>query len=230
MVFGWIKRKKEIERLKQMMRDSFFLVRQDIDKIGRWIQFLDEKDEKIEQKFNIHINELNLKIDRLEEEIKEIKEAISFFTSRLSKQLSKQLQQLSKQPTPVEGVQTGVWTAVQTGLMGNLTLTERAIVWVLLNTDMKLSYQDIATVLGKDASTIRGQINSIKQKCEGLIEEVIEKNGRKRFYIPDEIKEKVFKNVKVRVSKKQANIQNLGEISHNSLKFGKKRKKIAEEE
>ena len=54
--------------------------------------------------------------------------------------------------------------------------------------------------MGKEKSTIRGQINTIKSKSEGLIEESIEKNGKKRVFIPEEIKEKMLKKQKVRVS------------------------------
>ena len=64
---------------------------------------------------------------------------------------------------------------------------------------MRLSYDDLAAMLGKERSTIRGQINSIKQKSESLIEENIEKNGRKRVYIPENMKEKIIKKTKVRV-------------------------------
>ena len=56
-------------------------------------------------------------------------------------------------------------------------------------------------MLGKTRATVRGQINSIKQKSEGLIEEVIEKNGKKRVFIPDYIKEILLKNAKVRVGR-----------------------------
>ncbi|GAH73523.1 unnamed protein product, partial [marine sediment metagenome] len=69
-----------------------------------------------------------------------------------------------------------------------------------LNTDMKLSYDDMASILGKERSTIRGQINAIRQKS-GLIEELIEKKGKKRVFIPEEIKEKLLKRAKVRVDK-----------------------------
>jgi hypothetical protein len=65
---------------------------------------------------------------------------------------------------------------------------------------MKLGYDDLSAILGKEKSTIRGQINAIKAKSEGLIEESIEKNGKKRVFIPEEIKEKVLKKQKVRVS------------------------------
>ena len=68
-----------------------------------------------------------------------------------------------------------------------------------VNNDLKLSYEDLAAMLGKTKSTIRGQINSIKQKSEGVIEEYTEKNGKKRVYIPEETKEKLLKKAKVRV-------------------------------
>ncbi|MBA7685000.1 hypothetical protein ES703_93413 [subsurface metagenome] len=72
--------------------------------------------------------------------------------------------------------------------------------WILLNSDMKLSYDDLAAILGKERSTIRGQINAIKQKSDGLIEELIEKNGKKRVYIKENVKEKMLKKSKVRVN------------------------------
>jgi hypothetical protein len=74
-------------------------------------------------------------------------------------------------------------------------------VWLLLNSDLKLSYDDLAAMLGKERSTIRGQVNTIKQKSEGLIEESIEKNGKKRLYIPEDMREKLVKKAKVRVGK-----------------------------
>jgi chromosome segregation and condensation protein ScpB len=105
---------------------------------------------------------------------------------------------LDKQ-TVVTPVQNVVQTAVQTNVLENLSLMERAIVWALANSDQKLSYEDLAVVLGKDKSTIRGQINAIRQKSEGLIEESREANGKKRLYIPEEMRQIMLKNGKVRV-------------------------------
>ena len=98
--------------------------------------------------------------------------------------------------------QTAVETAVETPNLNNFSITERAILWILLNSDIKLSYEDLATMLGKEKSTIRGQINSIKSKSECL-EEQIEKNGKKRLFIREEIKEKMLKKSKVRVVKEK---------------------------
>jgi hypothetical protein len=64
---------------------------------------------------------------------------------------------------------------------------------------MKLSYEDLAMLLGKERATVRGQVNAVKQKINGLIEEIIEKNGKKRVFVPSEIKEKMTKYAKVRV-------------------------------
>jgi len=104
--------------------------------------------------------------------------------------------------TAVYAVQTGVQTAVQTPKLDHFSITERAILWILLNADMKLSYDDLAAMLGKERSTIRGQINRIKQKSE-IIEEQIEKNGKKRVFIPENLKEKLLKKTKVRVKRKK---------------------------
>ena len=45
---------------------------------------------------------------------------------------------------------------------------------------------------------MKSQINGIKQKSN-ILEELIEKNGKKRVYISDQIKEKLLKKSKVRV-------------------------------
>ncbi len=106
--------------------------------------------------------------------------------------------QVFDKQTGVYAVQTGVQTGVQTPNLDQFSTTERAILWVLLNTDMKLSYDDLAAMLGKERSTIRGHINRIKQKGD-IIEETVETNGKKRVFIHDEIKEKLLKKSKVRV-------------------------------
>ena len=85
-----------------------------------------------------------------------------------------------------------------TAILYNLTPHERAIIFVLLNSDMKLSYEDLAAMMGKNKATVRGQINSIKQKSEGLLEEVISENSKKRVYIPEKTKEILIKMRKVR--------------------------------
>ena len=102
------------------------------------------------------------------------------------------------QPAPSD-VQTLVQTGVQTDILGNLTVMERAIVWALLNADMRLSYEDLAALLGKDKSTIRGQINTVKHKNANIIMEVREANGKKRLYIPDEVRNIIIKSVKIKV-------------------------------
>jgi hypothetical protein len=74
---------------------------------------------------------------------------------------------------------------------------------ILLNSDMKLSYEDLGAMMGKDPATVRGQINGVKQKCEGLIEEQIEKNNKKRLFIPEKLRNTLLKKVKVRVKKRR---------------------------
>jgi len=116
--------------------------------------------------------------------------------------------QLSNKQTAVYAVQTGVQTGVQTPKLDQFSITERAILWILLNADMKLSYDDLAAMLGKERSTIRGQINTIKQKSENLIEETIERNGKKRVFIPENIKEKMLKKTKVRIKGYKKSLKN----------------------
>src|SRR3989344_5461291 len=104
-----------------------------------------------------------------------------FFTKKAEKKEIEQLKQ-----------------AVQTSFLDNLSSTERTIIFVLLNSDMKLSYEDLAAMLGKRKATIRGQINNIRQKNSGLIEEIIVENNKKRVYIPEKAKSILLKTRKVR--------------------------------
>ena len=195
MVWFFGKKKKDDE-LRIEVQESFGHVKQDFNKVGEWIKHLDGKG-------NENTNEISIIKDQLltmQEELNEMREVVSFFKPEVSHPVFKQSQTVrDKQALPV-AVQTVVQTAVQTSILDNLTVMERAIVWALLNSDMKLSYEDIAALLGKEKSTIRGQINAIKQKNEGLIEEYREVSGKKRIYIPEEVKGKIMKTVKLKVN------------------------------
>jgi len=194
-MLGLFGHKKRVEKLRGEVQDSFNHVKKDFNKVGEWIKHLDDK----------HVSHggeiVNIKdqLMTIHQDLMELKDFVSFFGPQISKGLSKQAQtDVVKQPL-LGAVQTGVQTGVQTDILENLTVMERAIVWALLNSEMKLSYEDLAALLGKDRSTIRGQINAIKQKSEGLIEESREVNGKKRLYIPDEIRTMVVKSVKVKI-------------------------------
>jgi hypothetical protein len=199
MLFGLFGQKRRIDKLKDEVQDSFNHVKKDFNKVGDWIKHLDGKQDKDHK----DVEDIKGQLFSIQEDLLEMKDFISFFSPQNSGAMSKQTQTMSvKQPMKAP-VQTPVQTAVQTDVLEHLTVMERAIVWALLNSDMKLSYEDLAALLGKDKSTIRGQINSIKQKCEGLIEEAREANGKKRLFIPDKMREIVVKNVKVRVKKEK---------------------------
>lgn len=204
MFFGFFKKKKlenEIEKLKATFKNSFLNVKDDLNKVSIWINYLNEKNKNFDEK----IEELNSKINELDKEIKEIKE-ILFISQKVFKQVFKH--QTAVQ-TPVQ-ISTAVQTPVQTAknaILENLTLMERAILWVLANTDLKLSCEDIARVLGKSENTIRGQLNSLKSKWPQLINEIIEKNGKKRYYIDDKVKEFLFKKIKSESKKERKKIK-----------------------
>ena len=186
-MFGLFGHKKKVEKLRGEVQDSFNHVKKDFNKVGEWIKHLDDKHVS-------HADEISMIKDQLllvHEDLVEIKDFISFFGPQLSGTLS-------KQPS-MGAVQTVAQTGVQSGILDNFTVMERAIVWALLNSEMKLSYEDLAALLGKDRSTIRGQINTIKQKKEGIIMEVRESNGKKRLYIPDEVRSVIIKSVKVKI-------------------------------
>jgi len=199
-MFGWLFG-KGAKQLEQDTKKGFSAVKDDMEKIGKWIKHLHEGDKQL---FEIS-DTLKDELSTIKDELSEIRESISLAVEQQrNKQLFKKLPVVGKQ-TAVEAVQEGVQTAVQTGnyyeILKSLSGSERLVVFALLNTEnnMKLSYEDLALLLGKERATLRGQINAIKQKSEGLIEEIIEKNGKKRVFIPEEAKEKLLKYAKVRV-------------------------------
>ncbi len=177
--------------MKEEIHNSFEAVKQDFTKVGQWISHFDAKHET----HKTDLQDIKKQLFIMQNEIDEIKDFISLFGSKISKQ--QQTTGIKQQG--VNGAQMVVQTAVQTSVLENLTLMERAIIWALVNSETKLSYEDISVLLGKDKSTIRGQINAIKQKSDGLILEAKELNGRKRLYIPEKMKQIILKTAKVRV-------------------------------
>ena len=194
-MWGLFGHKKRIESLKYDVENSFNHVKKDFNKVAEWIKHLDDR--RTFDKDEIALIKGQL-LD-MQNDILELKDFVSFFGPQMSKDLSKQTQTITnKQATPGV-VQTIVQTDVQTDVLSNLTVMERGIVWALLNSEMKLSYEDLAALLGKNKSTIRGQINTIKQKNNGLIMESREFSGKKRLYVPDEIKTSIVKSIKIKV-------------------------------
>jgi len=194
-MFDWFFGKKDVKKVKEETRKGFESVKKDIQSASEWIKHLNyEKD--LHKK---EIKDIKDVLSTIKEDIDELKNLVSLVDGINSKWMFKSSKQVFNKQTAVYPVQTAVQTAVQTPNLGHFSITERAILGVLLGTEMKLSYDDLAKILFKEKSTIRGQINSIKQKSEGLIEENIEKNGKKRVYIPENMKEKLLKKQKVRV-------------------------------
>ncbi len=198
-MFWFFRGKKEVEKIKEDTKRSFDSVKKDINSISGWIKHLNSEKNLHEKE----IEEIKENLSTVIDEIESIKNILAMMNELKNKQMFKTPKQLSIKQTGVYPVQTGVQTGVQTLKLENFSITEKAILWILLNTDMKLSYDDLASIMGKEKSTIRGQINRIKQKSEGLISEKIEQNGKKRIYIPEKTKEKLLKKTKVRVKNRK---------------------------
>jgi hypothetical protein len=203
-MFWFFSNKKRVDEIKEDTKKSFDSVKRDIGAVGGWIKHLNSERE-LQKK---EIDEIKQDLSSIKEEIDGIKNVLSIINQiKPNNQLKINKQMFNKQSS-VFAVQTGVQTGVQTPNLNQFSVTERAIIWVLLNSEIKLSYEDLSAILGKEKTTIRGQLNSIKQKSGGLIEENIEKNGKKRLFIPDNIKEKLLKMSKVRVNLIKKNQKN----------------------
>ena len=203
-MFGWFSKKDGVKRVEEDTKRGFESVKKDITAVTGWIKHLDS--EKNLQKKDIQ--EIKEVLSSVQEEVEGLKNVLSIMNDMKNKQVFKTPSRVFNKQTGVYGVQTGVQTVVDTPNLNEFSTTERAILWVLTNSDMKLSYEDLSTMLGKEKSTIRGQMNRIKQKAPEIIEEQIEKNGKKRVFIPDKIREKMLKRVKVRVKGREKESRN----------------------
>jgi len=195
MVWWFFRRKKGVEEIKEATRKGFEDVKKDISSVSGWIKHLDSE-KKIQQR---ELEDIKETLSSVFVEIEGIKNVLNFMNQPKTNRVFKTPKHVSNKQTAVYAVQTAVQTGVQTPNLDQFSVTERAILWVLLNTDMKLSYDDLAAMLGKERSTIRGQLNRIKQKDESLIDEIVEGNGKKRVFIPEEIKERLLKKQRVKI-------------------------------
>lgn len=198
-MFWLFRGKKEVKRIEEDTKRSFDSVKKDINSISGWIKHLDSE----KNLYKKEIEEMKESLSTVMDEIEGMKNVLAMINGLRNKQLFKTPKQMFAKQTGVYPVQTGVQTGVQTPKLDHFSITEKAILWILLNTNMKLSYDDLASMMGKEKSTIRGQINRIKQKSEGLISEKIEQNGKKRLFIHEKFKEKMLKKTKVRISNKK---------------------------
>ncbi len=200
----WLFRKgKNLEKIQEDTRKSFSEVKKDFESVATWIKHLNAQDKQL---FEV-INEIKREIASISSEIEGVKEAVSLTNLAVEHQQVFKKQPVLNKPTPVFDVSEPVQTSVQTGnfyeILNNLSSNERLIVFTLMNTELKLSYEDIARLLGKERATIRGQINAIRKKSEGLIQELTEPSGKKRVYVSEEVRDKLSKYGKVRVSEEK---------------------------
>lgn len=198
-MFGLFKKKTEDKQLKEEIKDSFNQVKKDFNHLAGWIEHLNTQ-----EKANTEaIGSIKENLLDLQKEILELKRATTFLNpaQNIAKNEHQQTN-ATKQALPVD-VQATNQTAVQTDNLSNLTLMERALIWALLNSEMHLSYEDLSVALGKEKSTIRGQINSIRQKMPGILSEIRENNGKKRVFISKEGKERLTKTIKVKINQKK---------------------------
>jgi len=197
-MFNFFKKKvekEEFEQLKQGVQTGFNTVKQDMADVSKWIKHLNSNEDDIKNE----ISEIQDELATVRGEVENLNNMVSIVGN---KGVFKQGQTLFNKQTVFKGVLNSVQTGVQTVFLDKLSTTERAIIYVLLNSDMKLSYEDLAAMLGKRKATIRGQINSIRQKSEGLIEEIVSENNKKRVFIPEKIKEILLKTQKTRKVRK----------------------------
>jgi len=198
-MFWFFKKKKRDNHIEQRfvnlhksLNGSFSNIKDDLSDVSKWLGHFKDKHNDHNKQFEI----VNYRLTNIEEVLEELKDVWTRVqTAVQTGAVSKQTQTDScPNSRPKLSKQQKNWTTLD--VIKNLTMMERAVVWSLLNTDLKLSYEDLSVALGKDQSTLRGQINSLKTKCEGLIQEYVEKDGKKRFYVSEAKKNEVLTGIK----------------------------------
>ncbi|MEK6914356.1 MAG: hypothetical protein AABW83_01785 [Nanoarchaeota archaeon] len=184
--------KEDVDKIKIAVQTGFNKVKQDMNSYSQWIKHLNKNYSIVNDDIFCIKEDLSMIKNDLEN-IKNILDIIGH------KNILSRKQTVFDKQTDVLSVLNSVQTGVQTAFLDSLSTNERAIIFVLLNSDLKLSYEDLAVMLGKRKSTIRGQINSIRQKSGKIIEEIIVDNNKKRIFISEELKELLLKTRKVRV-------------------------------
>ena len=211
--FDWLFGQKRNNGFEEEIKHSFTNVKKDISKVSKWLDHFHKKHKGHEEDFSKVLSRLG----KVEKDLEDAKNFIEFFVAETSHgPFRSPFKRLSKQPqTAVQtgGVQTPVQTAVQTGALKGLTMMERVILFALLNSKEKLSYDDLSILVGKDKSTVRGQINNIKQKSEGLLSEISDGSGKKRFYVEDRVIERVLDDIilskKARKAEKRVKLEKI---------------------
>jgi len=186
--------KDEFDKHKGAVQTALNNAKTDVQNLVKWVEHLNNVDSGLKG----DVDDIYSELATVKSELEELKNMVAL---AVNPRLLKQRQTAVGKQTVVYGVENAVQTTVQAEFLDRLSMSERALVMALLTTEMKLSYDDLAALSGKDSTTVRGQINGIRQKCEGLIEEMIEKNNKKRLFIPDKIKETLLKRVKVRAKR-----------------------------
>ncbi|MBU2496467.1 MAG: MarR family transcriptional regulator [Nanoarchaeota archaeon] len=220
----WLFGTKRGETFEEEVRHSFSNVKKDIHKVSKWLSHFHDKHKKHED----NVSDVLKRMEKIEKDLDEVKTFVEFFVSETSRgpfrSPFKQLSKHTQTAVQTGGVQTAVQTAVQTGIqtsaLKGLTMMERMVLFALLNSNEKLSYDDIAVLTGKDKSTVRGQINNIKQKSEGLISEIVESSGKKRYFIEEKLKERVLDDIIM--AKKRKSGQNKVNFAEKPIRKRKK--------
>jgi ABC-type transporter Mla subunit MlaD len=201
-MFNWLFKKEDKQDLtehKQVVQTALNKVKQDMDHVGKWLKHLNETDSDLKK----DVEDIKDDLRSIKNDMEELKEIIKQPQEKIYTPIFKQPQTAAPKQTTDYGVQTAVQSTVQAAFFERLSISEKALIGILLSSDMKLSYEDLAVMTGKDPTTVRGQVNTIKQKAEGLIEEQVEKNGKKRLYVPEKIKGILLKKVKTKKNREK---------------------------
>ena len=147
-MFGFFSKKvekQEFQQLKEAVQTDFNSVKQDMGNVSHWIKHLETSNSKL----NEEVQELREILSTINDEVENIKNVVAVVGNR---EMFKRPSTVFNKQTVFKGVLNSVQTGVQTVFLDNLSATERAIVLVLLNSDIKLSSEKFDNLGNKPTS------------------------------------------------------------------------------
>lgn len=186
------------DTFSKKVKNSFINVKNDMQKILEWISFLKINYEKSENRLSeIEKNLENMKIRILN--LEEDKNRAAVWTADQTA-----VQTAVQNWTAVRPKQTAVQKEVGDleKYFNGLTWREGELLSILLNTEREMDYNDLCEMVGRDQSTLRGQVNKIKIKYPGAIEETVTNKGKKSFSMNQELKEKISERLNKKKGRK----------------------------
>ncbi len=178
-LFNFFKKREMAEEqfseIHTILDSSFSRVKTDMEKVGKWIEHLDDHKDH----HNKRLNELDHRLKILESKlIEQNHTSVEDNHSKLER-----VQSFNRSVQPIMNVQK----------IDELTPAQKQVVGLLVYSEEPLSYNDISNKLKINIVTVRRHINDIKRAGFEIKERVSVKSRRKVFFVKDSVRNSILK-------------------------------------